>query len=341
MVTGLLFFIYWPISYLYFKSINDKFKIKKLYLLYFIPFIYYSATWFSFFMKTGEEKLKFLTRPNTYSSGDIISRLISYSFMILMVALMTYEYRKIKNKKHSTMMFFYFNLALPFFSILYYINFLLIYEFNFKKLYFIGFISYQTIFILPIFLVIPIFIFNISKSLRSRRNLKEDKKTLEKEESPSQEEKNPSQEEKIKEVEEKTKEKAEDLLSTEKYQMNRISEEDAKEYLEKIIKVVEAKKLYKDNNFNLTKLSKEINIPSAYISQVLNIYKGETFYNFINKYRIDLSKKMLKNPEFKRKTILSIAYESGFNSKATFNTFFKKTVGMTPSQYRNIKNTDN
>jgi YesN/AraC family two-component response regulator len=181
----------------------------------------------------------------------------------------------------------------------------------------IGFVSYQLIFILPIFLFLSIYIKKIHTYIKKETPNVLDNNII---------------------IEEETAEETQNIISendTEKYKMNKISEDDATEYLEKIIKFVEENESYKDNSFNLTKLSNELNIPSAYISQALNIYKGETFYNFLNKYRIEIAKKMLIDPKYKNKTILAIAYESGFNSKATFNIFFKKIVGMTPSAYRN------
>jgi AraC-like DNA-binding protein len=48
---------------------------------------------------------------------------------------------------------------------------------------------------------------------------------------------------------------------------------------------------------------------------------------------------MLSNQNQSDKTVLDIMLDVGFNSKATFNTLFKKKVGMTPSEYRKSVNT--
>jgi AraC-like DNA-binding protein len=57
------------------------------------------------------------------------------------------------------------------------------------------------------------------------------------------------------------------------------------------------------------------------------------FYDFVNKYRVEEAKRLLldNNRNYK---IIAIAYEVGFNSKATFNRVFKKFTGLTPSDFK-------
>jgi AraC-like DNA-binding protein len=66
-------------------------------------------------------------------------------------------------------------------------------------------------------------------------------------------------------------------------------------------------------------------------SQIVNRKYGMNFHNLMNWHRIEEVKKKLKDPEFSHMNILSTAYESGFNSKASFNAMFKKMVGVTPA----------
>ena len=75
-------------------------------------------------------------------------------------------------------------------------------------------------------------------------------------------------------------------------------------------------------------------ISPYHISQVFNDCFNKNFYDFINLYRIEESKKLLRNPKNNEKTILEILYEAGFNSKSTFNALFKKHTGVTPTEYR-------
>jgi AraC-like DNA-binding protein len=60
----------------------------------------------------------------------------------------------------------------------------------------------------------------------------------------------------------------------------------------------------------------------------------QSYYDFINQYRIEEFKNRLADPESERYNLLSIAFDSGFQSKGTFNSIFKKFTGMTPSEYK-------
>jgi AraC-like DNA-binding protein len=67
---------------------------------------------------------------------------------------------------------------------------------------------------------------------------------------------------------------------------------------------------------------------------VINERLEMNYSNFINSYRIQEAKILLFAPEKIDDSILDIAYEVGFNSKAVFNRAFKKFTGMTPSEFR-------
>ncbi|MCK5809043.1 AraC family transcriptional regulator, partial [bacterium] len=62
---------------------------------------------------------------------------------------------------------------------------------------------------------------------------------------------------------------------------------------------------------------------------------GENFYVYINTARIKYAVELMKNKANHKKSILEIAYESGFNSKSAFNTYFKNIIGATPHKFRN------
>jgi len=92
-------------------------------------------------------------------------------------------------------------------------------------------------------------------------------------------------------------------------------------------------KPYLDANLSLTGLAKSLNISANNLSQVINSQKKKNFFDFVNTYRIEAIIEKLKNSENKKYTLLSLAYEVGFNSKSTFNASFKKLMGKTPSDY--------
>jgi AraC-like DNA-binding protein len=70
------------------------------------------------------------------------------------------------------------------------------------------------------------------------------------------------------------------------------------------------------------------------LSVLINQNLHQHFFDFINEYRINAAKEILRNPSKKEFTILEILYEAGFNSKYSFNTAFKKHTGLTPTQFR-------
>ncbi|NVN95398.1 MAG: AraC family transcriptional regulator [Bacteroidetes bacterium] len=93
---------------------------------------------------------------------------------------------------------------------------------------------------------------------------------------------------------------------------------------------------YLDSELNLIKLSELLNITSHQLSYVINSGFNENFFQFINKYRVEKAKKLLVNEDLNSLSILGIAFESGFNSKTSFNTIFKKITNNTPSDFKKM-----
>lgn len=122
----------------------------------------------------------------------------------------------------------------------------------------------------------------------------------------------------------------------EKYETSKLDEKTRKQYLKELLEYMEEKKPYLNQNLTLKSLSDELSIYSHHMSQLLSKCLDKNFNNFINEYRVDDVKMMFMDSDYDEDSILSIAYQSGFNSKATFNSTFKKFTGSTPSQYRKI-----
>ena len=120
-----------------------------------------------------------------------------------------------------------------------------------------------------------------------------------------------------------------------KYIKSGLSAEKAKNYLDNLITIMETDKLYTDSNLTLYQMADKLGISTHNLSEVINTQRNQNFFDFINQYRIDRVKKDLTDPAKSNLKILSIAFDAGFNSKASFNTIFKKFTGLTPSDYRN------
>ncbi|MDC8002491.1 helix-turn-helix domain-containing protein [Aureisphaera galaxeae] len=97
--------------------------------------------------------------------------------------------------------------------------------------------------------------------------------------------------------------------------------------------------LYLDPDLNRAKLAARINVSPHTLSQLLNNHLKTSFSEYINELRLEEAKRKLVDPSYGNYTILSIAFESGFSSKSSFQRLFKKFVGKTPSEYLAEKNT--
>ena len=110
------------------------------------------------------------------------------------------------------------------------------------------------------------------------------------------------------------------------------------EIVKNLEKVMKEDKPYLNKNLSLNLLADKLNSRTHIVSYVINTYYNVNFYNYINNFRIDYCKTLLKNPKKQHLSIEGIALEGGFGSKSTFNTLFKKQSGITPTQYKNTNN---
>ncbi|PWL39636.1 hypothetical protein DKG77_02050 [Flagellimonas aquimarina] len=93
-------------------------------------------------------------------------------------------------------------------------------------------------------------------------------------------------------------------------------------------------KLFRSPELSLTGLSKSVSVSERTISEVLNGTLNKNFYQFVNEYRVKDVQEKLKNPKNSNIKILSLAFDAGFNSKATFNRLFKAYTGLTPKEFK-------
>lgn len=109
--------------------------------------------------------------------------------------------------------------------------------------------------------------------------------------------------------------------------------EDVLNWKSKIETLLTEEKLYENPELTLAELAKKLQTNASVISKAINQGFEMNFNDLINHYRVEAVKKMLEQDAHKKSTLLGIAYDCGFNSKATFNRAFKKNTGLSPKDF--------
>lgn len=107
---------------------------------------------------------------------------------------------------------------------------------------------------------------------------------------------------------------------------------DKKKYYQ-LVHLMETEKPYLDGELTLFKLAIQVQLPPHQISKLINNYGGVNFFDFVNQYRVEEVKKKIRQQAHVEQTLLALALDCGFNSKASFNRAFKKWAGQTPREY--------
>jgi AraC-like DNA-binding protein len=115
---------------------------------------------------------------------------------------------------------------------------------------------------------------------------------------------------------------------------SRLNEVEIKSYVEAINQLMQKEKLYLHETLSLRTLGNRLQIDPNLVSYVLNNILDKSFYDYVNEFRIEEVKRKIDDPAYSHLKMVEIGYECGFNSKATFNRVFKKTMGKSPSEYK-------
>ncbi|SEQ64376.1 AraC family transcriptional regulator [Neolewinella agarilytica] len=106
------------------------------------------------------------------------------------------------------------------------------------------------------------------------------------------------------------------------------------DYFRRLETLCANERIYLDPSLDRAKVAEMLGISPGYVSQLVNSITGDNFSTYINRYRVEAVKAMIASAEFDNYSLLAIGLESGFSSKTTFHTAFKKMTGMTPNGYR-------
>jgi AraC-like DNA-binding protein len=120
-----------------------------------------------------------------------------------------------------------------------------------------------------------------------------------------------------------------------KYATSKLTGTDIQKYARKLIHYMKTHKPYLTASLTIDDLSEKLSVPSWQLSQVINEYFHQNYFNFVNRYRIEEAKQLLTEYSNGRRTVLEVLYEVGFNTKSAFNIAFKKHTGMTPTEFKN------
>ncbi|HMT06639.1 MAG TPA: helix-turn-helix domain-containing protein [Pyrinomonadaceae bacterium] len=111
-----------------------------------------------------------------------------------------------------------------------------------------------------------------------------------------------------------------------------LSNDELRRQSERLEQLLVSERPYLEPSLTLTELSRMLGVNTTVLSYVINQSQGCNFNDLINRYRVEAVKAELAKGSDEQ--LLTIALDSGFNSKATFNRAFKKFTGLSPSEYQ-------
>lgn len=91
---------------------------------------------------------------------------------------------------------------------------------------------------------------------------------------------------------------------------------------------------YLNPDLTLGDLARRVGATPHQLSQLFTVHLGETFYDFVNRHRVEAVKARLADPAAAGRSVLELGFEAGFGSKSTFNTTFRRLTGASPSEFR-------
>jgi AraC-like DNA-binding protein len=129
---------------------------------------------------------------------------------------------------------------------------------------------------------------------------------------------------------------AEMEVSSVRYAKSGLKEEDANNLLNRLTELMDKEALYKKNDLTLQDLANRLDTHPNYLSQVINEKEHKNFYTYINNLRVKAFIENASRGATKNYTLLALAFDSGFNSKSTFNKYFKESTGKSPSEFFSV-----
>ncbi|HBS85321.1 MAG: hypothetical protein A2W91_16065 [Bacteroidetes bacterium GWF2_38_335] len=123
-------------------------------------------------------------------------------------------------------------------------------------------------------------------------------------------------------------------IPEDKYSSSTLNQEQKNQLVAGLSLLMDEEKFYLNPQLTIEEVSENLGSNRRYVSQAINEEFKMNFSNFINEYRVKEARRLLLSPDFANLTLEAIASKSGFHSRATFITAFKKFTGLTPSYFQ-------
>ena len=123
-----------------------------------------------------------------------------------------------------------------------------------------------------------------------------------------------------------------------KYEKSKISADEVNRIHQKLSELMSNEQLFKNPELTLSEVAKKVPIHPNILSQIINSVEEKNFYDYINYQRVEEFQRIVFLPKNNQYTLLSLAFECGFNSKTSFNRNFKRATNLSPTEYLNQKN---
>ncbi|HEY8568383.1 helix-turn-helix domain-containing protein [Microbulbifer sp.] len=117
-----------------------------------------------------------------------------------------------------------------------------------------------------------------------------------------------------------------------------LSESAAEALWQQLQHVMQQQKPYLEPGLKIAQLAQRLDVPAHHLSETINGIAGQSFYDFINQYRVEEAAQLLADQANGHWSVTEIGLQAGFNSNSTFFSQFKKRLGESPSRYRSHEN---
>ena len=125
----------------------------------------------------------------------------------------------------------------------------------------------------------------------------------------------------------------EEPTARQKYASNTLTRNEARDIARKVQEVMETEKPYLQTDLKVADLAAMVGISSHKLSQFFSQHKGDTFYDYVNRYRVEEFKRLVKDEKTRSLTLSAMAEKAGFSSRASFFRHFKNIEGVSPGEY--------